>query len=96
LTHCEQISKGKQVETTALIGRLTSRLLSVDTVFRGVQRALKKSLSLRKTMDRNIERVLAGANLPSARDVDRVSVQLKELDRELGEIAKRAESLKSE
>ncbi len=84
------------METTALIGRLTSRLLSVDTVFRGVQRALKKSLSLRKTMDRNIERVLAGANLPSARDVDRVSVQLKELDRELGEIAKRAESLKSE
>lgn len=79
-----------------MIGRITSRLLSVDRVFAGVQRALKQSLTLRKTMERNIERVLAGANLPSARDVDRVSAQLKELDRELGELSKRAERLGEE
>jgi hypothetical protein len=81
------------MEKRAMIGRFASKLLSLDTVFRGVQSALKKSLDARRTMERNIERVLAGANLPSARDVERVLIQVKELDRDLGEIARRVEAV---
>lgn len=76
-----------------MIGRFASKLLSLDTVFRGVQSALKKSLDARRTLERNIERVLAGANLPSERDVERILIQVKELDRDLGEIARRVEAL---
>jgi hypothetical protein len=81
------------MEKRAMIGRFASKLLSLDTVFRGVQGALKKSLDARRTMERNIERVLAGANLPSARDVERVLIQVKELDRDLGEIARRVQQV---
>jgi hypothetical protein len=74
-------------------GRLTSRLLSVDTVFSTVQRTLLSTLDARRKLDRNIERVLAGANLPSARDVERVAEQLGELDRELALLTKRVGAL---
>jgi hypothetical protein len=83
------------MEKRAMIGRFASKLLSLDTVFGGVQSALKKSLDARRTLERNIERVLAAANLPSARDIERVLIQVKELDRDLGEIAKRVEAVAS-
>ncbi|MCK6550957.1 hypothetical protein L6R52_34285 [Myxococcota bacterium] len=75
------------------LGRLTSRLLSVDTVFSTVQRTLLSTLDARRKLDRNIERVLAGANLPSARDVERVAEQLGELDRELAQLTARVAAL---
>lgn len=74
-----------------MIGRFASKLLSFDAVFGGVQSALKKSLDARRTLERNIERVLAGVNLPSSRDVERILQQVKELDRDLGSISERVE-----
>ena len=84
------------MDTGLLIGRIASRLLAVDGVFRGVQRTLLGTLDARRTLERNVERVLAGANLPSARDVERVIAQVRELDRDLGLLAKRVESLKED
>jgi hypothetical protein len=81
------------LETSAMIGRFASKLLSRDTVFRGVQNALSKSLDARRTLERNIERVLAAANLPSARDVERVLSEVKELDKNLGELTRRLEAV---
>lgn len=67
----------------------TSRLLSDDSVFATVQRALLSSLDARRALERNIERLLAGANLPSARDLERISEQLGEIDRDVAGIAQR-------
>jgi hypothetical protein len=75
------------------ISRLTSRLLADDSVFSTVQRALLKSFDARKAMERNIERLLAGANLPSLREIERVIAELAELDREVAHISKRVAAL---
>jgi hypothetical protein len=80
----------------AKLSRLASRLLSVDTVFRTVQRGLLSTLDARKAVERNIERILAGANLPSARDLERVVEQLAELDREIARISRRMAALSTE
>jgi hypothetical protein len=79
-----------------LMSRIASRLLSVDTVFRTVQRGLLSTLDARKAVERNIERLLAGANLPSARDLERVVEQLAELDREIARISRRMTDLQAE
>ena len=79
-----------------LISRAASRLLAFDVIFRGVQRALAKSLDARRALDRNIERLLAGANLPSARDVERVATQVRDLDQEIGNLTVRLEALSKE
>jgi hypothetical protein len=84
------------METSALFGRYASKLLSLDTVFRGVQSALRKTLVARRALERNVERVLAGANLPSARDVERVLVQVKELDHQIADISERIERLRNQ
>lgn len=76
------------------MSRLGSRLLARDGVFRGVQRALHRSLDARRTLERNLERLWAGANLPSARDVERVLTQVRDLDRELAQLTRRLEALK--
>jgi hypothetical protein len=78
---------------TEILGRFASRLLSDDSVFSAVQRVLLGTLDARRLVERNIERVLAGANLPSQRDLERVIVQLAEMDREIGRITRRLAAL---
>ena len=78
-----------------IMSRLASRLLSVDSVFKTVQRGLLSTLDARRTVERNIERVLTGANLPSARDLERVAEQLAELDREIARISRRMTELQA-
>jgi hypothetical protein len=75
------------------VGRFVSRLLSDERVFGAVQRAFVSSLDLRRTLERNMERLLAAANLPSARDLSRVIEQLAELDREIAALSKRMAAL---
>lgn len=75
------------------LGRTVSRLLSDDSVFATLQKALLSSLDARRALDRNIERILAGANLPSERDLERVIAQLGELDRELSSLSHRVTRL---
>lgn len=73
----------------SFVRRAASRLLSVDAVFRVVQRGLHSTLDARRALERNLERLLAGVNLPSARDLERVLEQVVELDRELATLSRR-------
>jgi hypothetical protein len=68
---------------------LASRLLSEDAVFTLLQRGLNSTLVARQLFERNIGRLLAGANIPSRRDVDRLIDRVEDLDRELDAIARR-------
>ena len=79
--------------TGNLARRLASRLLARDTVFAGVQRALLGSLDARRAVDRNIGRVLAGLNLPSHQEVERLYDDVRALEREITELTQRAERL---
>jgi hypothetical protein len=76
-----------------IAGRFASRLLSDDSVFGAVQRMFASTLDARRALERNMERLLAGANLPSARDLSRVIEQLAELDREIAGLSKRVAAL---
>lgn len=69
---------------------LASRLLAKDSVFTGVQRALLSTLDARRAVDRNIGRVLAGLNLPSHQEVDRLYEDVRALEREVAALAERA------
>jgi hypothetical protein len=76
-----------------LVLRWTSRLLAEDGVFAGVQRALRTSLDARKAVDRNVGRVLAGLNLPSHQDVERLFDHIQQLESEIGAVNRRLAAL---
>lgn len=75
---------------------LTSRLLAVDSVFRGVQRALLESLEVRRALDRNVGRLLAGLNVPSHQEVSRLFDHLDRIDSALAELGRRVNTLAAE
>ncbi|MBK8010803.1 MAG: hypothetical protein IPK13_05605 [Deltaproteobacteria bacterium] len=70
-----------------------SRLLAKDRVFVRFQRTLHASLGLRRAIDRNVDRVLAGLNFPSRREVERLNHQLALLEHDLTALLSRVESL---
>ncbi|MCB9655563.1 MAG: hypothetical protein H6729_15685 [Deltaproteobacteria bacterium] len=70
-----------------------SRLLAKDRVFVRFQRTLRASLGMRRAIDRNVDRVLAGLNFPSRREVERLNHQLALLDHDLTTLLDRVESL---
>jgi hypothetical protein len=72
-----------------------SRLLSEDSVFEMVQRGLHSTLRARQLFERNVGRILAGANIPSRRDLDRLEARVEEIDREVEAIVRRLERIKS-
>jgi polyhydroxyalkanoate synthesis regulator phasin len=72
---------------------VASQLLAKDSVFSGVQRAFLGSLDARRAVDRNIGRVLAGLNLPSHQEVERLYDDVRELEREVSALTRRAERL---
>ena len=72
---------------------VASRLLAKDSVFSGVQRALLGTLDARRAVDRNIGRVLAGLNLPSHQEVDRLYDDVRALEREVAGLTERARRL---
>jgi hypothetical protein len=72
---------------------LASRLLASDTVFGWVQQALFGSLVARKAFDRQVGRVLSGANVPSLQDLDRLLERMDRIDGELDELVRRVEAL---
>lgn len=79
--------------TQDAIRRIAFELLSHDSVFSTVQRALLSTRDARRTVERNIERLLAAANLPSARDFERVIDQLAEVDRQIRGLTRRMAKL---
>lgn len=76
-----------------LARRLASELLAKDSVFSGVQRALLGTLDARRAVDRNIGRVLAGLNLPSHIEVDRLYDDVRALEQDVARLTQRAEAL---
>ncbi len=76
-----------------LLRRMASRLLAKDTVFEAVQAGLRSTLEARRTMDRNVGRVLAGLNVPSNQEVERLTEDVRALDQEIGRLSARIERL---
>jgi hypothetical protein len=74
-----------------LLKRLTSRLLAVEPVFRGVQRGLHATLHARRALDRNLGRALAALNIPSQADVQRILDQVDGLEQDLDALGLRLE-----
>lgn len=73
---------------------VASRLLAKDSVFTGVQRALLSTLDARRAVDRNIGRVLAGLNLPSHQEVERLYDDIRALEREVAALTARAQDMR--
>lgn len=73
--------------------RAASELLGNPRVFDGVQRALLKSLDARKTLERNVGRILAATNLPSQQEVERLYDHIRTLEREMTDITDRVNTL---
>lgn len=76
-----------------LARRLASNLLAKDSVFEGVQRTLLGTLDARRAVDRNFGRLLAGLNLPSHQEVQRLSEDLSALEAEVDALKLRATRL---
>lgn len=73
--------------------QVASRLLAKDGVFAGFQRTLRATLEARRTVDRNVGRVLAGLNLPSFQDVERLFDHIQALEQDLGDLSRRLSAL---
>ena len=73
--------------------RLASRLLAKDTVFEVVQGGLRATLEARRAVDRNVGRLLAGLNVPSNQEVERLVADVRALDREIGALSSRITKL---
>lgn len=76
-----------------LIRAVASRLLAREPVFAQVQRMLLGTLDARRALDRNVGRVLAGLNLPSAQELDRLYRDVRALEQEMAELSVRAEAM---
>lgn len=76
-----------------LARRLVSELLAKDSVFATVQRTLLSTLDARRAFDRNVGRVLAGLNLPSSQEVDRLYEDVRALERDITELTVQTERL---
>lgn len=76
-----------------LARRWASDLLAKDSVFVGVQRTLLTTLDARRALDRNIGRVLAGLNLPSHQEVDRLYEDVLALEEAVSDLTQRARRL---
>lgn len=76
--------------------RMASRMLAEDSVFRGVQTALKSSLEARRMVDRNVGRLLAILDVPSNQDMERLFDHMEQLDADLARVSARIEALAQE
>lgn len=73
--------------------RAASRLLAQDGVFAGFQRTLRATLEARRAVDRNVGRLLAGLNLPSFQDVERLFDHITALEGDLADLSERLRAL---
>ena len=76
-----------------LARRLVSELLAKDSVFGTVQRTLLSTLDARRAFDRNVGRVLAGLNLPSSQEVNRLYEDVRALERDISDLTAQTERL---
>lgn len=77
----------------AQLDRLTTQLLGNEKFVGAVQGIVSRSLSAKGTLDKSIRTVLATMSLPSVQDIDDLRGKLDELDRSVGELARKLDEV---
>ncbi len=84
----------KLVETgEERIGKLTQQLLSNEKFISAVQGLVSKSLAAKGTLDKSLRSALGAMNLPSTADVEALKTKVDDLERLLGSVESKVESL---
>jgi len=75
------------------IAKLATQLLASEKFVQIVQMAVQRALSAKGFLDKNLKLVLAAMNLPSTADIRALNERLDDLERLLGELEDRIDSV---
>jgi hypothetical protein len=84
----------KLVETgEERVGKLAQQLLSNDRFVTALQGLISRTLAAKGTLDKTVKSALAAMNLPSATDVEGLRSKVEDLERLLGSVESKLETL---
>jgi len=84
----------KLVETgEERMGKMVQQLLSNDKFVSAVQTIVSRSLAAKGTLDKSIRAALSAMNLPSTGDVESIRSKVDDLERMIGSVEAKIDSL---
>ena len=75
------------------MSKLAQQLLSSDKFIGAIQALVSRSLAAKGTLDKSLRTALAAMNLPSSADVDSLRGKVEDLERLLGSVEAKVETL---